>query len=298
MFGRKTGGCGREAVRGTRVVAACWLAFAGLRLAAGDERHPVPPGAARTIHDPGVVPAGGACRGCREPHCRTCRPVPRQGHHGACRGGTCHPHCPVRPQEFGFYETNWRRWPRQAVLPVANFKDATPVRPPKSEVPGVNEESRETRADDAAAPGPEALPPKDEQLERTAPPADVGVDPAPGPAGRDRTAAPEPAVGEPIPPQPPAELPPEPAAEPPAKKPAQDDDLFDEAATGPVPRRFPASRNAVAAIPGRPTVPAVRPAGLQYPVFVEGLPRSVDGDRQRVPRVPFDPAAEAARLGR
>jgi hypothetical protein len=94
----------------------------------------------------------------------------------------------------------------------------------------------------------------------------------------------------------------EPAAEPaatpspPAKRPAADGNLFDESATGPVPRRFVASRPAKAAAE-RSARPAVRPTTLTYPASVERLPKSVAGDPLAVPRVPFDPAAEAARLG-
>ena len=90
---------------------------------------------------------------------------------------------------------------------------------------------------------------------------------------------------------------PAPAPEPPAKAPAADDNLFDESSTGPVPRRFVAGR-AAAAIAAPDARPAVRPTTLTYPDSVERLPASTTADPLRVPRVPFDPAAESARLRR
>lgn len=241
-------------------------------------------GSRRPVVDHAVQPAGGVCRGCREPHCRTCRPGPHP-HHGGCRNGKCHPYCPVRPQEFGFYGTQWRRWPGEGVVPAANFEEATPVKPPKSAVPGASEESRRMRPDEAADAG-----------------ADAGSSPADRPAIPETMPEPEarpgdrpdadagPAVAPPAAPNPPAAVPPE-------RKPAADEDLFDESATGPVPRRFLASR-ARPALAAVPEPEPVRPATLAYPSSIESLPRSVDRDPLRVPRVPFDPAAEAARLGR
>lgn len=247
-----------------------------------------------TVVDPAVVPAGGACRGCREPHCRTCRAGGHHGHHAGCRAGKCHPYCPVRPQEFGFYDTQWRRWPGQGVVPASNVQETTPVRPPKSAVPRADEESRGPRADELPAPEPATLPPVPAapEAEPAAIPAEPtrepAAEPAPlpveDPAAPGKATAPEPAAPSPA------------AAEPPAKQPAADANLFDESAIGPVPRRFIASRGAKAATPA--ASPAVRPTTLTYPLSVEGLPKSIDGDPLRVPRVPFDPAAEAARLGR
>lgn len=138
-------------------------------------RQPAPP---RTIVDPAVVPAGG-CRGCNAPSCRTC-----QGRHGAhhtgCRDGKCHPHCPVRPQEFGFYGTQWRRWPDRQVVPVAHEREGTPALPPRSQVPRSEEESRRTTEDPAApqaespdedaATDPTSVPEKEPTLRRPQPP--------------------------------------------------------------------------------------------------------------------------------
>lgn len=109
--------------------------------------------------DPAVVPAGGVqsqprCgHGPRVP-CPRCMPsegLPQatgQGA-GACQNGPCSAACPVRPEVFGFYGTAWRRWPGTGVIPAANEEVATPARPPRIEVPAVDEESP---ASDAAVP--------------------------------------------------------------------------------------------------------------------------------------------------
>jgi len=107
------------------------------------------PAASRTIVDPALVQAGG-CRGCNAPSCRTCQGR-HGGHHPVCRDGKCHPHCPVRPQEFGFYGTQWRRWPDRQVVPVAHEREGTPALPPRSQVPRGEEEARRA-TDDVAAP--------------------------------------------------------------------------------------------------------------------------------------------------
>ncbi len=280
--------------RGGAAILCSGAAFALCSLGAGAaEPSPRPPRTRPAMVDHAVVPAGGACRGCREAHCRTCRSGGHHGHHAGCRDGKCHPYCPVRPQEFGFYDTQWRRWPGQGVVPATHVQEATPVRPPKSAVPRADEESREPRADELPAPEPSAAAasPNPPAAAPTPPAAEASREPAAEPAPLPVE---EPAVpGKSTAPEPAAPLPP---AEPPAKQPAADANLFDESATGPVPRRFFASRGAIAT--ARPADAKVRPATLTYPVSVEALPKSVDGDPLRVPRVPFDPAAEAERLGR
>ena len=284
---------GRGVLASTAVVMASWTLAAGAA-----ESAPRPRTARTAVVDSAVVPAGGACRGCREGHCRTCRPGGHHGHHAGCRDGKCHAYCPVRPQEFGFYGTQWRRWPGQGIVPVANVQEATPTRPPKSAVPKVDEESRGPRADEL--PAPEADPKPPALPESPAEAASPSAEPAP-PAAPRRVPA-EPAEPAPLPIETPttsqeAAAEPEPPSSPPSKRPATDDNLFDESAIGPVPRRFVASRPAKAAAE-RPARPNVRPTTLTYPVSVESLPKSVAGDPLAVPRVPFDPAAEAARLGR
>jgi len=47
----------------------------------------------------------------------------------------------VRPDVFGFYGTKWRKWPGAGVVQASNNEAATPVRPPRAEVPAVEEES-------------------------------------------------------------------------------------------------------------------------------------------------------------
>lgn len=109
-----------------------------------------PTPAPRTIVDPALVPAGG-CRGCNASACRTCQGR-RGGHHPVCRDGKCHPHCPVRPQEFGFYGTQWRRWPDRQIVPVSHERDGAPALPPRSQLPRSDEEARRATEDEAAAP--------------------------------------------------------------------------------------------------------------------------------------------------
>lgn len=99
--------------------------------------------------DGGVVLAGGAaatadCRDCGRQGCGKCRAVGgRLGHvcNGLCDQGGCPAHCPVRPDQFGYYATRWRSWPGQGVKQTGAFDPAsTPVLPPRSEVPGMAEE--------------------------------------------------------------------------------------------------------------------------------------------------------------
>jgi hypothetical protein len=70
----------------------------------------------------------------------------------------------VRPEVFGFYGTRWRKWPGEGVVQASNNEAATPVRPPRAEVPGVEEESLPP---DPAAEG-QAVPPAASELEPTA----------------------------------------------------------------------------------------------------------------------------------
>lgn len=84
-------------------------------------------------------------------------------HHHRCGPG-CEPNCPVRPGHFGFYETHWRRWPGAGPTAAGTSGAATPAAPPRSVVPGADEESPQrpdeprpapaTGADDAPLPAP------------------------------------------------------------------------------------------------------------------------------------------------
>ena len=80
------------------------------------------------------------------------------------------PYCPVRPQQFGFYGTQWRRWPGSAVVQVSGTRDAGPVSPPRSAVPGPGEESMNPEGDREPAGNPGA---------------DAGTPPAPVDEPRD-----------------------------------------------------------------------------------------------------------------
>ncbi len=98
--------------------------------------------------DHAVMPAGGAMQGqaacsqCRRSACPQCRLAEGHHHgHAQCQHGLCPAHCPVRPEVFGFYGTRWRKWPGEGVVQASNNDAATPVRPPRAEVPGVEEES-------------------------------------------------------------------------------------------------------------------------------------------------------------
>jgi hypothetical protein len=93
----------------------------------------------------------------------------------------CVPSCPVRPGQFGYYGTQWRRWPGQGVIQASAAEAATPVKPPKSAVPGAEEESPTPRDGAATAEPPAELedepqrgPPKasGEPVEQSPPEAD------------------------------------------------------------------------------------------------------------------------------
>lgn len=152
--------------------------------------------------DAGVVPAGGAhpgpCARCSRHACPQCRlPVEPAGLHGACQHGLCPAHCPVRPEVFGFYGTQWRKWPGSAAVRTSFQEEATPARPPRAEVPKAAEESlrspdatadvetepRESAKPEAAA---EDLPP----VKRNADEAPKAPLPKPFPEADDGAAAP------------------------------------------------------------------------------------------------------------
>jgi len=120
--------------------------------------------AARVDHN--VTPAGGAgsgqsrCSQCERPACSQCR-LAEGSHagHRQCEHGLCPAHCPVRPEVFGFYGTQWRRWPGSGVVQASNNEAVTPARPPRAEVPGAGEESLEPDAAAADLPAPPAATP-------------------------------------------------------------------------------------------------------------------------------------------
>ena len=300
---------------------ACWLA-AGPVVGLAADKPPAGPARSR-VSDPEVRPAGGAgCRSCGPGGCRQPHGKHHHGHHAGCRDGACVPYCPVRPQQFGFYGTQWRRWPGSAVVQVSGTRDAGPISPPRSAVPGPNEESLNPQADQepaadagadagrgaaptatpreplpepALAPKPVAEPTAPKVLE---PAPEVRREPPPQPAPEPKTdAVPEPtAESKPVPrpesPLPPAEpkpLAPEPSAPAPEAKPRPEDENLFEAVSGVgagwrAPRRF-----AVGAAAGE---------GLTEPGagLIEPATHLEEPSPNRVPRVSFDPAAETRRL--
>jgi len=113
--------------------------------------------------DHAVTPAGGGqsrCSHCERPACSQCR-LAEGSHagHRQCEHGLCPAHCPVRPEVFGFYGTQWRKWPGSGVVQASNNEAVTPARPPRAEVPGAGEESLEPEAAAAELPAPPAATP-------------------------------------------------------------------------------------------------------------------------------------------
>ncbi|MGA0039468.1 MAG: hypothetical protein ACO3NZ_06440 [Pirellulales bacterium] len=61
---------------------------------------------------------------------------------GGCGpGGQCQGTCVVRPGRFGFYATQWRAWPGDQGVQQASLQEMTPVSPPASAIPAVDEEA-------------------------------------------------------------------------------------------------------------------------------------------------------------
>lgn len=117
--------------------------------------------------DHAVMPAGGMaagqtrCNHCQRSACPQCRlPEPHHHAHAQCQHGLCPAHCPVRPEVFGFYGTQWRRWPGSGVVQASNNEAATPARPPRAEVPGADEESLQPDAAAEDMPVPAAVEPQ------------------------------------------------------------------------------------------------------------------------------------------
>lgn len=232
----------------------------------------------RTMVDPAVQPAGGGgCRECGPAGCRHCHK-----HHHGCRDGVCVPSCPVRPGTFGYYGTQWRRWPGQGVVPVSATQSTMPVQPPKSAVPSADEES--------FAPKPDELPEPDAgMLDADGPVApEPAVEPAEAPAAEDRSGVTEPTAEEKRP-APEADNPRVEPAEKPAAKPA-DDNLFDDSSARKVRRKIPVhtASGMQAASSGR--VVAAAHAEEDAPA------RPVAGGNRSVPRVAFDPRNAAPRM--
>lgn len=242
------------------------------------------PQAGRTVVDASVKPAGGACQACGPTGCKTgCR----HGHHRECRDGACVPYCPVRPSTFGFYGTQWRRWPGSGVVPVSNEQAATPSKPPKSSVPGPDEESLGPKASELPEPDFPA-----EEADTAGKRAAAAPEPAaPEPPAAAAERALEPAAPEPMPETEAKPAQPEAA---PAKPRPQDDNLFDDSAAGRVRRKIPVTNGPLPA--QRPKASRVQPAAHQQPAVGEPAAAARRPTSQAVPRVAFDPRAEAERM--
>lgn len=300
------------AAHGAWHIAAALLVASGALVGDAAEAPQSAQGGRQRIVDPAIVPAGGAgCRACGPAGCRHAKGG-LHGHHAGCRDGVCVPYCPVRPQQFGYYGTRWRKWPGQDVVQVSGEAAAAPVQPPRSEVPGATEESLAPPAPDAStadadtrgpAFGPEVTPrtpqepapmPAPPRQPEPMPPAEPAPDAKP-PAPPAPEADQEPqAKSEPMPEPAPDAVKPEPApdAEPapnakpaPDAKPAptrpEDENLF-EVLSGP---GWRAKRKFAVGNAATPADEPVRPAAHVGPV-----------DARDVPPVPFDRAAETRRL--
>lgn len=188
---------------GAAAATVCLMAEAGdlsgvASRAVATARRPAPPA---VKFDPAVVPAGGAgCCSVNNGHGQVRQAGFHHGHAPGCRDGMCVPSCPVRPGQFGYYGTQWRRWPGQGVIQTSATEAATPVKPPRSAVPGAEEESPTPRDGAVAAEPQDAL---DEEPQRGQP----GV-------GDESLAPPEPLKDPTEPPLPAGDAAADPAAEP------------------------------------------------------------------------------------
>jgi len=247
----------------------------------------------RPIRDQQVMPAGGGtCQGCRTGQCRHAG----HGHLAGCRDGRCVPYCPVRPHEFGFYGTQWRRWPGQSVVAASDQREATPVVPPRLTVPGPEQESMRSQEDDPESADPGGGPTTSAQ------PADL-LPPLP-PAAPRPPLEPAPRTLEPAP-QPEPSLP-VPAAEPEMKKP----DPETPEPKAPEPEKPDLPKPAVPPLPEEENLFEARPRSTIRRRFLVGqaggegngaaevhpAAHGSRADPRDVPPVPFDPAAEGRRL--
>jgi len=143
------------AISGAFLCTGLWSGlWSGLAIHAAEPAAQRPPpqreSAKRSLKvDHAVMPAGGAHA---EAKC------------GQCQQGYCPAHCPVRPEVFGFYGTQWRRWPGSGVHQGVNDEAATPARPPKAEVPEAAEESLQPDAPPALLPEPDGVDGPKQQL--------------------------------------------------------------------------------------------------------------------------------------
>lgn len=87
-----------------------------------------------SVHrDPQVVPAGAHV-------------LRHKGKHKCAQGGCgpdgrCVGTCVVRPERFGYYATQWRAWPGDQGVQQTSLEEMTPVSPPASAIPSVDQEA-------------------------------------------------------------------------------------------------------------------------------------------------------------
>lgn len=238
-----------------------------------------PAAATRTVVDHAVQPAGGACRQCGPAGCR-------HGHHRDCRDGACVPSCPVRPGTFGFYGTQWRRWPGSGVVPASNQEEVTPVKPPRSAVPGADEESFGPKASELPEPD---FPARDGRGRGAAdaPEPDAPSPDATSPDATTPAATPE-ATTQPAdeqPPMPREDVRPEAA---PAKPRTADENLFDDSAARRVRRKIPVTIS---------PLPAQRSSASRVQPAAHSEPAAADRGRPAMQPVPRGPVTSARTAG-
>lgn len=289
-----------------RLVVALAVAAAGSMASGADPTAGPTPRARTRIVDPAVTTAGGVgCTSCGPAGCRHGHGG-RHGHHAGCRDGVCVPYCPVRPQQFGYYGTRWRKWPGQEILQVSGERDAAPAQPPRSAVPGADEESMAPAEPDAAATpdagAPATLPPQAEEP-APLPSRPRQPEPMPGERAEPRVAPEAKPADEPLP-----AAQPKPAAEPaPATEPKQALEPKPEAAPKPEAKPEPArpeDENLFEVLSGSgwrakrkfPVTSADSPAAGSEAGGVRPTAHAAPVEPRSVPKVQFDPAAESRRL--
>lgn len=157
----------------------------------------VPAGGLARTQSPsgGVVQAGALvstadCAHCGRRGCNQCRPAGGRlglACNGKCDAGGCPAHCPVRPDQFGYYATRWRSWPGQGVRQVSHFDPATtPAVPPRSQLPTIDEESgidEDAAGEEEAEEKPDTGDAKEAPATETAPRDDMPAESAEGTSG-------------------------------------------------------------------------------------------------------------------
>ncbi len=203
------------------------------------------------------------------------------------------PYCPVRPQQFGYYGTRWRRWPGQEIMQVSDERAAAPAQPPRSEVPGANEESMTPRtieppADAGGAELPATVPEPEPAAARPEPELPPRAEPGPMPAAPPKSEPTPSAKG--------------PAGEPePPSRPRPDATPAPELERTPETKPEPAEENLFELLSGtgwkaKRRFPATPPGGQSPGGAVQPARHLMPADPRDVPRVGFDPAAETRRL--